>query len=70
MKQKVANNPKAEKQLAEHRERGVQIEKNKIILRVARVAVGASVTWKRKVTQRTSTGNSSERNDHATEEAQ
>jgi len=41
MKQTVANNLKAEKQLAEHRGRGVNVEDNKIILRLARVAVGA-----------------------------
>jgi len=39
MKQKVADNPKAETQLAEHRERGVQLKENKIVLRIARVAV-------------------------------
>ena len=53
MKQKVANNLKAEKKLAEHQERQAQIEGNKIVLRLARIAVGASVRWKRKIAQGT-----------------
>ena len=56
MKQKVANNPKAEKQLAEHRERSKQDQGTKIIIHIARIAVGASVRWERKITNKDRNG--------------
>ena len=70
MKQKVANNPKAEKQLAEHRERRMQDQGSKIIIRIARVAVGASVRWQRKLTQKRSSGNRNKESNCTSEEAQ
>ena len=56
MKQKVANNPKAEKQLAEHRERSKQDQESKVIIRITRVATGASVRWQRKLSHRAGNG--------------
>ena len=47
LKQKVANNLKAEKRLAEHRERQALTEGNNILLRLAMIAIGASVRWKK-----------------------
>ena len=43
MQHKVANNPKAEKQFAGQRERSKQDQGSKISIRIARIAVGASV---------------------------
>ena len=50
LKQKVANNSKAEKTYAEYRDRkniGGEATRETILLKVARVASGASVRWKR-----------------------
>ena len=59
LKQTVANNKKVEALFEEHRERKKKaveteesaqssvIQRNKILLRIARVATGASVRWKR-----------------------
>jgi len=43
LKQKVANNAKAEKQLLEHRERAKQDNESKIRIRIARIVAGAAV---------------------------
>jgi len=69
MQQKVANNPKAEKQLAEHRERRKQDRGSKIIIRIARVAVGASVRWQRKLTQKNNNGTSIDESNCTCEQA-
>ena len=61
LKQKIANNKKAEALYTEHRERKEKAEESeeaakafeaqgdKILLRIARIATGTSVRWKRKV---------------------
>lgn len=69
MKQKVANNPKAEKQLAEHRERSKQDQESKVIIRIARVAVGASLRWQRKLAQKENSGANPEEGSCTEEEA-
>ena len=70
LKQKVANNKKAEATYVERRERQKKADEseeaaqafafqgNKILLRIARVATGASVKWKRSV--RTNVGSENE----------
>ena len=64
----MANNPKAEKQLAEHRERSKQDQGSKIIIRIARVAVGASVRWQRKFIDKASNGTDIEESNCTEEE--
>ena len=56
LKQKVANNAKADKQLLEHRERAKQNNESEIRLRIARIAAGAAVRWQRTVAQRSRNG--------------
>lgn len=63
MKQKVANNPKAEKQLAEHRELNKGNQNRSYLIRIARIAVGATVRWQRKITARSSSDRSPEEGD-------
>ena len=69
MKQTVASNLEAEKQIAEHRERRKQDQGSKIIIRIAKVAVGASVRWQRKHTQKGSNGTNIDESNRISEEA-
>ena len=52
LKQKVANSKKAEMQLEEHRERKKESQGDTILLRIARVATGATVRWKRALNEK------------------
>lgn len=67
MKQQVANAPKAEKQLAEHRELNKGNQHKSYLIRIGRIAVGATVRWQRKTTTRSSSDRSPEEGDGTAE---
>ena len=57
LEQTVANSKKAEMQLEKHRERIKESQGDAILLRIARVATGATVRWKRTFTENPIKGN-------------